>query len=132
MSIWMKGVIGALMLAGSTLVASEPAQARVSVGIGIGVPGPYYGPGYYGPGYAPGYSPFCDRYSRWFDPYRCDADYYDDDEYWDGPIFIDGFWWNGPFRSRFHRGHREFFFHNHWREGHGGHGHFGHEGHHHH
>ena len=51
-------VASALCVAG---VASEPAQARVIVGVGIGVPigYGYYGPGYYGPGYwAPyGYYP---------------------------------------------------------------------------
>jgi hypothetical protein len=122
MSMWIKGAIAALALAGSAFVATEPAQARVSIGIGIGVPGPYYGP------YRSGYDPACDRYSRWYNPYRCDAEYYDDG-YYDGPIFVDGFWYDGRWRSRWHNHHREFFYRNHWREGrwddhhHGGHHH---------
>jgi hypothetical protein len=103
MTMWIKGAIAALALAGSAFVAAEPAQARVSIGIGIG-----------GPGY--GYDPACDRYSRWYNPYRCDAEYYDDDFY-DGPIFIDGFWYDGRWRSRWHHHRREFYFRNHWREG---------------
>ena len=86
-----------------------PAQARVSIGIGLGG----Y-PGDYGP---PGRA-VCDPYSRWYDPYRCDAYYAD---YYYGPVFIDGFWFNQPFRSRFHDGRREFFFHNSWRSGSGFH-----------
>jgi hypothetical protein len=132
MSNWITGVMGALVVAGSSLVAAEPAQARVSVGIGIGIPGPYYGPGY---GYAPGYDRACDRYSRWYDPYRCDAEYYDDG-YYDGPVFIDGIWFDGRFRHRHHHGHQEFFFRDHWHEGrmgdHDHHHDFGGEGHHHH
>jgi len=117
MTYWIKGLVGALVLAGSTFAVSEPAQARVSVGIGVG------GPGYYGPGYGRGYDPYCDRYSRWYDPYRCDAAYDDayDDDYYDGPIFIDGIWFEGRHRHRFHHGHHEFFFGNHWREGRMGH-----------
>jgi len=72
-----------------------PADARVSIGFGFGGYGPYYGYGGY-PGYYDGY---CDPRSRWYDPYRCDD--YDDYDYYDGPVFIDGFWFNGPFRSRF-------------------------------
>ena len=108
MTMWIKGAIAALALAGSAFVATEPAQARVSIGIGIGGPG--YGPGY-------GYDPACDRYSRWYNPYRCDARYYDDDDYYDGPIFIDGLWYDGHWRSRWHNHRREFFYRNHWREG---------------
>ena len=122
MSYWMKGLVAALLLGGSTLVASEPAQARVSVGIGIGIPGPgYYGPGYgYGRGYGRG-DVYCDRYSRWYDPYRCDAEYYGDDDYYDGPVFIDGFWFDGRYRHRHHRDHDEFFFRDRWHEGRMGH-----------
>ena len=52
-----KTVIAATALF-AAVVAFQPvqqAEARVNIGIGIGVPG-YYGPGYYAPGYyAPGY-----------------------------------------------------------------------------
>ena len=122
MTMWIKGAVAALALAGSALVASEPAQARVSVGIGIGIPGPYYGE------YRSGYDPACDPYSRWYNPYRCDAGYYDDG-YYDGPIFVDGVWWDGRWRSRWNHHRREFFFHDHWREGRWG-GRHDHDGHH--
>lgn len=110
MKLLAKAAFGALMLAGATAMTAAPAEAHVSIGIGIGG----YGPGYYG-GY---YNAFCDPRSRWYDPYRCD-DYYDD--YYYGPVFIDGFWFNQPFRSRFHDGRREFFFHNNWHAGTGFH-----------
>ena len=116
MKLLAKAALGALMLAGATAMTAAPAAAHVSIGIGIGGYGGYggYGPGYYG-GY---YNAFCDPRSRWYDPYRCD-DYGDD--YYNGPVFIDGFWFNQPFRSRFHDGRREFFFHNSWRGGSGFH-----------
>ena len=111
MKLFAKAALGALMLAGATALTAAPAEARVSVGIGLGFGGGYYGP----PAYA-----YCDRYSRWYDPYRCDRydDYYD---YYDGPVFIDGIWWNGPFRSRYYGGQRQFYWHNHWRGGSGFH-----------
>ena len=101
MKLFTKAALGALMLAGATAMTATPAEARVDIGIGFGFPG-YYPGYYYGP---PGYSyyAYCDPRSRWYDPYRCD--YYDDDYYY-GPVFIDGFWFDGPFRSRFFHGHR--------------------------
>ena len=54
MKKFAKIALGALMVAGAaaatTAATTTPAEARVSVGIGFGVPG-YYG-GYYGPRYA--------------------------------------------------------------------------------
>src|SRR6185369_16882960 len=114
MSYLIKGVVAAAMLAGGLFAVSEPAQARIGVSVGIGVPV-----------YGPRYNPYCDRYSRWFDPYRCDAAYYDDD--YDGPVFIDGFWFDGHHRHRRHHGHHQFWFHNNWHDGH-----MGHHRHHHH
>jgi hypothetical protein len=124
----VKLALGALMLAGTAAtVGTAPANAGVSVGIGIG------GPGYYGPGW---------RCGRWhYNPYRCgygayyDPGYYDD-AYYDGPVFLDGAWFNGPLRWRWWGGHRQFWWHNGWRigtgwrsggfhdRGWGGHGHF--------
>jgi hypothetical protein len=112
MKLFAKAALGALMLAGATALSAAPASAHVSVGIGLG-----FGGGYGPPSYA-----YCDRYSRWYDPYRCDR--YDGYDYYDGPVFIDGFWFNGPIRSRFYGGHREFFWHDRW---HGGSG-FRHDG----
>jgi hypothetical protein len=115
MKMFSKAALGALLLAGATALTAAPAAAHVSIGIGFGGYGGYYGPGYYGPPY---YA-YCDPDSRWFDPYRCDE--YDGYDYYNGPVFIDGFWFNGPFRSRFHGGHREFFVHNGWHGGTGFH-----------
>jgi len=63
-----KYAIATLMVAGTafgaTLATTAPADARVAVGIGIGVPGPYYGNPcanpdyrYYHPDYCYGYGP---------------------------------------------------------------------------
>ncbi len=121
-----KAVLGALLLAGATTLSAAPAAAHVSIGIGIGGYGGYggyYGQRYYGPPY---YA-YCDPDSRWYDPYRCNE--YDDYDYYNGPVFIDGFWLNGGFRSRFRGGHREFFYHDGWHGGSGFHGDaFRHEG----
>lgn len=64
-----KLALGAAMVAGAATMVAVPADAAVSFGIGIGVPGPYYGRPYYP--YRPRYS--CDPYSRWYDPYYCGA-----------------------------------------------------------
>ena len=57
MKTFAKLALGALMVAGAatatTVAATTPAEARVSVGIGLGFPG-YYGGypyGYYAPAY---------------------------------------------------------------------------------
>jgi hypothetical protein len=106
MKLFTKAALGALMLAGAAIGTTAPAAAHVSVGIGIGVPGPYYGPP---PGYA-----YCDRYSRWYDPYRCDSYY--DNYYYGGPVFVDGIFFGGGYGHGWHGG---------WHGGHGwggGHG----------
>jgi hypothetical protein len=51
------------MATGAAIATAAPASAA-SFGITIGVPG-YYGPVYN----------YCDRYSRWYDPYRCGGYY---------------------------------------------------------
>ena len=115
MKFLTKAALGALMLAGAATVTAAPAEARVSFGVEIG------GGGYYG-----GRSAVCDRYSRYYDPYRCDA-YYDDGDYYNGPVFIDGIWLNDSFRSRYYGGNRQFFYHGGWHGGSGFHsGGFGH------
>ena len=106
-----KLALGALMLAGAATTVSEPAAAGVSVGIGIGIPGPAYYPGYYGP------RRVCDPYSRWYDPYYCGAA----DAYYDGPVFIGGGWYNGPFRWRYWGGQRQFWWNGGWHAGTGFH-----------
>ena len=48
---FLAGALAAAGMAGAaTLATTAPAEAGVHVGIGIGVPGYYYGPGYYPPG----------------------------------------------------------------------------------
>ena len=111
MKLFAKAALGALMLAGGAALTATPAAAHVSIGIGIG------GYGGYG-GYQSPYYAYCDPRSRWYDPYRCN-DYGDD--YYNGPVFLDGIWLNGGFRSRFHDGRREFFDHDRWRGGSGFH-----------
>ena len=71
-----KIALGALMLAGTTTIASVPAQAQVSVGIGGG---------YYDGGYG-AYGATCDPRSRWYSPYRCGGEYagYYDEPYYGG------------------------------------------------
>ncbi len=98
MKKFAKIALSALMLAGAaTAVAATPASARVTVGIGIGG-------GYYGPAYYPSYS--CDRYSRFYDPYRCGyVEPYYGPAYYGGPIFSFGF--SDSFRGGdFHGGSR--------------------------
>ena len=97
-----KFALGALMLAGTAIGVSQPAAAGVSVGIGIGIPGPAY----YGPAYA------CDPYYNDYDEYGCGA-YYSD------PVFLDGVWFNGPLRWRDWGGRREFWWHGGWHVGSG-------------
>ena len=96
----LASALGALMLAGTAVGLAQPASAGVSVGIGIGIPGPAY----YGPAYA------CDPYYNDYDAYGCGA-------YYSGPVFIDGAWFNGPLRWRNWGGHREFWNHGGWHVG---------------
>jgi hypothetical protein len=108
MKFLTKAAIGAVMLAGASALTAAPAEARVTVGFEFG------GPGYAVPAY-------CDPYSRYYDPYRCDDygdDYYD---YYNGPVFIDGIWLSDGFRTRWYHGHREFYYHGGWRSGSGWH-----------
>ncbi len=118
MKRFAKLALGALLLAGATAITTAPADARVTVGIGIGIPGPYYGPHYYyGP---PRYSGYCDPYGPYYDPYYCDD--YAPVAYWYDPVFIDGVWVRGPFRWHWDHGRRAFWVHGGWRydEWHGG------------
>ncbi len=110
MKFLTKAALGALMLAGAATLTAAPAEARVSVGVEFGG-----GDGYYGR------PAFCDPYSRYYDRYRCDQ-YYGDDDYYDGPVFIDGIWLNDSFRSRYYGGHRQFYYHGGWHGGSGFHG----------
>ena len=85
----MKVALGALMLAGAATAVVTPANAGVSVGIGLG--GPAYA-GYYGPGYN------CDPDSRWYTPAYCGAGYYGPD------VVIGGHFGGGWHGGGFHGG----------------------------
>jgi hypothetical protein len=94
------------MLAGAAVALTVPASAGFAIGVDVG-------PGYYGPP-APDYygAAVCNPYSRYYNPYVCD------DEYYDGPpLYIDGYWYDQPMRSRYYGGHREFWVHDSWRHG---------------
>jgi hypothetical protein len=98
-----KAVVGTLMLAGTAMAVTAPASAGFSIGFGVGpawVPPPqrYYGPA------------ICDPYSRYYDPYYC-SDY---DYYYGPPLYIGGYWYDRPLRSRWYGGHREFWVNNSW------------------
>lgn len=99
-----KLAIGALMLAGSalgaTLATTAPADARVSIGIGIG------GPGYYG-------NPCRYARYRYYHPRRCGYGY--------GPGYgVGGIWITDSFGHRHWRGGHGGFhggFHGRWNGG---------------
>ena len=90
MKKFAKFALGAAVLAGAATMAATPADARVSVGFGIGIPGPVY----YG---APYYNYNCDPYSRFYDPYRCG--YYAPGYYYGGPDVVIGGSFGGGFRD---------------------------------
>jgi hypothetical protein len=98
-----KAVLGTLMLAGTAIAVATPASAGWSIGFGVGpawVPPPRH---YYGPG-------TCDPYNRYYDPYYCD----DYEYYYGPPLYIGGYWYDRPLRSRWYGGHREFWVHDRW------------------
>ncbi len=98
-----KAVLGTLMLAGTAVAVATPASAGWSVGFGVGpawVPPPRH---YYGAG-------TCDPYSRYYDPYYCD----DYEYYYGPPLYVGGYWYDRPLRSRWYGGHREFWVHDRW------------------
>src|SRR5580704_4917619 len=84
------------------IAASAPAQAgvHVSVGVGIPLPGVWYGP----PGPCAGYNY---TYGAPWD--NCGYDYYAD------PVYIGGVWYHGPFYSRYWHGRQWFWWHGGWR-----------------
>ena len=106
-----KALLGALVLAGAGIATAAPADARVAVGIGIGVPAyPAY----------PAYPYYCD----YPPPYGYPAGgcaypsaYYGEYPEYAGPVFIDGFWYNGPFHHRVWHGRDQYWFHGGWHEG---------------
>lgn len=104
-----KFVAGALAAAGiaggATLATTAPAEARVVVGVGIGVPGFYYGPGYYPPGP-------CYAYDYYYSGY-CGYPTYA------GAVFIGGRWVYGPHYYRWWGGRPWFWYRGGWHYWHG-------------
>jgi hypothetical protein len=90
--------LGAALLGGAIGTAA-PADAQVRIGIGIGVPGVWYGPP--GP---------CSAYRHYYGaPWaNCGYDYYGE------PVYIGGYWYHGPFYSRWWNGYRQFWWHGGW------------------
>ncbi len=74
MKNWIRNVWVRCLLLGAAFAPSliVPAYA-----------GGYGGYGYYGSGYDRSYGSYCDRYSRWYDPYRCHPYYNGRDRYGD-------------------------------------------------
>ena len=91
--------LGAMLLAGTAVGFSVPADARSHVSIGIGIGAPFY-PGYYPPGP-------CYHYDYDYDGY-CGYDAYDD------PVFIGGTWYSGRHYYRHYRGHPEVWYRGGW------------------
>jgi hypothetical protein len=132
----MRTSIKAALVAFTVLGALATGASAQPYGYG---PGPGYGPPP-GPGYAPGYddsyygapdgdgyygddSQYADAYGPACDPYYgCPDDYYDQ-PYFDGALFYDGAWLNGPFFYRDYGGRRQYWVHGGWHfaEGRGGH-----------
>ncbi len=89
------GIVG-----GATLATTAPAEAGVSVGIGVGVPGYYYGPGYYPPGACYGYDYYYSGY--------CGYPTYT------GAVFLGGRWVYGPHYYRWWGGRPWFWYRGGW------------------
>lgn len=118
----VKILVAALMLGGTALAVATPAEARVGLSIGIGVPGPYWGY----------------RYDRpcWFyrahalpAPARC-YDYYR--AHWGSGVYLDGNFVFGSRDAWYHWRDRDDYRHwrDHWHGHDGGHDHGGWHDHH--
>ena len=96
----LKISMAAAAIGGAALLGSAPANAGVSVGVNVGVPGYYYGPGYYPPGP-------CDAYNSYYDG---DCGY----SVYNGPIYLDGAYVNGPHYYRWYNGAPTFWYRGGW------------------
>jgi hypothetical protein len=90
-----KLAMGAVLAGGLAVAAAEPAAAQVHIGIGIGIPGGYFGghPGrwcYWHPGACHGYG----------GPYGPGV-YWAGRGYWyGGHWWVHRYWWHGGWRYR--------------------------------
>lgn len=99
----IRSTLGAIVLTASalsaTIATTSPAAARVSFGIGLGVPGPvYYGRPYYS-------DPCASPRFRYYHPGYCYYPGYYDSGYYE-PGWVDGIWITDSFGNR------------HWQSGH--------------
>ncbi|HEY2033065.1 MAG TPA: hypothetical protein VGH02_05215 [Rhizomicrobium sp.] len=100
MKAYFKSTIAAAAIAVAALGISAPAEAGVHIGLSVGVPGYYYGPGYYPPGP-------CDAYNSY---YNGDCGY----SVYDGPIYLDGAYVTGPHYYRWYGGEPMFWYRGGW------------------
>jgi hypothetical protein len=119
MKKFLKTAVAGAAMAGAALLISAPADAGVHIGIGVpavgvrvGGPAYYYGPGYYPPGP-------CDAYNSY---YNGDCGY----SVYNGPIYLDGAYVSGPHYYRWYNGAPTFWYRGGWHNWNGWRGaHFG-------
>jgi hypothetical protein len=99
MHLMTKIALGAAALSALAMGAVAPAEAGVVVGVGVGVPGVWYGPP--GP---------CAAYRYYYGAPWANCGW----NYWEEPVYIGGVWYHGPFYSRFWHGRRWFWWHGGW------------------
>jgi len=108
MKNFLKLALSAAVAAGAAVALPSAAQAGVSVGINVGGPAYYYGPGYYPPGP-------CDAYNNY---YAGDCGY----PVYNGRVFINGVWVTGPHYYRWWGGRPVFWYRGGWHTWAGWHG----------
>ncbi|HEY0266877.1 MAG TPA: hypothetical protein VGC16_09005 [Rhizomicrobium sp.] len=120
----MRNILKTAIIAFGTLGAlAIPASAQPYDDGSYGPQGydQQYGPDPYDQAYA-GDSGYPDGYC---DPYYGCPDDYDDLPVYDGSVYWDGGWYNGPFFYRDTGGHRQFWVHGGWHYGNARGGHYG-------
>lgn len=100
MRAYFKSMIAGAAVAVAALGVSAPAEAGVHVGISVGVPSYYYGPGFYPPGP-------CDAYDSYYDS---DCGY----SVYDGPIYLNGVYVGGRHYYRWYNGQPVFWYRGGW------------------
>src|SRR5436190_19945299 len=108
MNHFSKVMLGAVTVAAAAIALPGAASSGVSVGVSVGAPGYYYGPGFYPPGP-------CDAYSYY---YTGDCGY----PVYNGRVFINGVWVTGPHYYRWWGGQPRFWYRGGWHTWAGWHG----------